>query len=76
MVTALQVLSAVVIVPLVLLILLHKGTGDGVGDMLGGGAGADLSKRSVGASRNLTALTVTAAAIWSLSAVVVALLTQ
>ncbi|AIF40856.1 preprotein translocase subunit SecG [Dermacoccus nishinomiyaensis] len=51
---------------LVLLILMHKGSGGGLSDMFGGGSGANLGGSSR-AERNLNRITVGAATIWILA---------
>ena len=51
---------------LVLLILMHKGSGGGLSDMFGGGSGANLGGSSR-AERNLNRITVGAATLWFLA---------
>lgn len=53
---------------LVMLILMHKGRGGGLSDMLGGGMSSSLGGSTV-AERNLTRITIAVAMIW-VSAVV------
>ena len=49
---------------LVLLILMHKGSGGGLSDMFGGGMSSSLGGSSI-AERNLNRITVAVAIIWT-----------
>ena len=59
----LQILLAITSLLLTLLILLHKGRGGGLSDMLGGGMSSGLSSSGV-AERNLNRFTVILGVTW------------
>jgi len=73
MLTVLWAVCAVAGVLLVALILVHKGSGDGLTDMFGGGGGG-VASRTASAGRNLTLFTVAVAAVWVASIVGIGLL--
>lgn len=58
---------------MIVLILMHKGRGGGLSDMLGGGISSSLGGSSV-AERNLDRITVGVAAAWVISIVALGLL--
>ena len=60
---ALQVIVVITGLILTLLILMHKGKGGGLSDMVGGGMTASLGSSSV-AERNLTRFTIVVALLW------------
>lgn len=60
---ALQVLLVLSSLFLVLLILMHKGSGGGLSDMFGGGVSSNLGGSSM-AERNLNRITVGVASMW------------
>ena len=60
---ALQVIVVITGLILTLLILMHKGKGGGISDMVGGGMTASLGSSSV-AERNLTRFTIVVALLW------------
>lgn len=71
-------LQAVVVLSslfLVLLILMHKGSGGGLSDMFGGGVSSSLGGSSI-AEKNLNRMTVIAGSIWSLAIVGLGLVTR
>jgi preprotein translocase subunit SecG len=61
--TSLLVLLAITSVLLTLLILLHKGSGGGIGDMFGGGVTNTMQSSGV-AERNLNRITVVLGLVW------------
>ena len=71
----LQVLLGLTSLLLTLLILLHKGRGGGVSDMLGGGMSSTLGSSGV-AERNLNRITIILALIWIASIVGLGLITK
>ena len=77
MITALTIALAVVLVItsvlLVVLILLHRGKGGGLSDLLGGGVSSSVGGSSV-AEKNLDRLTVGLGLIWAACIVAVGLL--
>ncbi|MCI7305688.1 MULTISPECIES: preprotein translocase subunit SecG [Trueperella] len=77
-----QVILIVCIVVLVLSsllligsILLHKGRGGGVSDVFGGGISTSMRSSGV-AERNLNRITVGVALVWTLSIVLIGLITK
>jgi preprotein translocase subunit SecG len=64
----LQVLLVVLGLLLTLLVLLHKGKGGGLSDMLGGGMSSTMSGSSV-AERNLDRFTVALGLVWGATVV-------
>ncbi len=60
---ALQALVVLSSLFLVLLILMHKGSGGGLSDMFGGGVSSNLGGSSV-AEKNLNRMTIIAGSIW------------
>jgi protein translocase, SecG subunit len=70
-----QVLLALTSILLTLMILLHKGRGGGLSDMLGGGVTSNLGSSGV-AERNLNRITVVVALVWVASIVALGLLTR
>lgn len=60
---------------LVLLILMHKGSGGGLSDMFGGGSSSNLGSSGV-AERNLNRFTVILGLTWGACIVVIGLLTK
>ena len=58
---------------LVLLILMHKGSGGGLSDMFGGGMTASLGSSSV-AERNLTRFTIVVGLLWFVAIVGIGLI--
>lgn len=71
-VLALQVISCLV---LIFLVLLHSGRGGGLSDMFGGGLGASAAGSTV-VEKNLDRITVVVALVFTLSSVALALLLQ
>ena len=63
-----QVLLVLSSLFLILLILMHKGSGGGMSDMFGGGVSSNLGGSSM-AERNLNRITVGVAAFWFASIV-------
>ncbi|MEY3029566.1 MAG: preprotein translocase subunit SecG [Actinomycetota bacterium] len=61
--TSLLVLLAITSVLLTLMILLHKGSGGGIGDMFGGGVSNTMQSSGV-AERNLNRITIVLGLIW------------
>ena len=61
-----QVLLVLSSLFLILLILMHKGSGGGMSDMFGGGTTSNLSGSSM-AERNLNRITVAMASVWFLA---------
>jgi len=61
--TSLLVLLAITSVLLTLMILLHKGSGGGMGDMFGGGVSNTMQSSGV-AERNLNRITVVLGLVW------------
>lgn len=61
--TSLLVLLAITSVLLTLMILLHKGSGGGIGDMFGGGVTNTMQSSGV-AERNLNRITVVLGLVW------------
>jgi len=60
---ALEVLLAITSLLLTLLILLHKGRGNGLSDMFGGGLSSTMSSSGV-AERNLNRITIILGLVW------------
>ena len=73
--TALLVLLAITSVLLILLILLHKGRGDGVADMFGGGVSSTMSSSGV-AERNLNRITIILGLVWVSVIIILGLFTR
>ena len=71
----LQVLLGLTSLLLTLLILLHKGRGGGLSDMVGGGMPSALGSSGL-AERNLNRFTVALALIWFVSIVALGLITK
>lgn len=71
----LGVLLAITSILLVLLILLHRGTGGGLSELFGGGITSGAAGSSV-ATRNLDRFTVALALIWAASIVATGLLVR
>ena len=69
------VLLALTSILLTLMILLHRGRGGGLSDMLGGGVTSNLGSSGV-AERNLNRITVVVALVWVSSIVVLGLFTR
>ena len=63
MIIAFTVLLIMTSLLLILLVLLHKGRGGGLSDILGGGVSSGLGGSSV-AERNLDRITIGAGVIW------------
>lgn len=59
----LEVIVVLASILLTLLILMHKGKGGGISDMLGGGLGASAGTSGV-AEKNLNRMTVIVALVW------------
>ena len=70
--TALLVITSCL---LILMVLLHKGSGGGLSDMFGGGVTSSLGASGV-AERNLNRITVILALIWITCIVVLGLITK
>ena len=75
MVLALEVLLLVTSVLLIVLVLLHKGKGGGLSDLLGGGVSTSLGGSSV-AERNLDRVTVGVGLIWAATIIALGLITK
>lgn len=71
--TGLQILLAVTSIPLIMLILMHKGQGGGMSEMFGGGMASGLKSSGV-AQRNLNRFTVVLGVVWALTIVALGLL--
>ncbi|MDR0950169.1 MAG: preprotein translocase subunit SecG [Candidatus Ancillula sp.] len=71
----LDVLLVVTSVLLVLLILLHKGRGGGLSDMFGGGIQSSAGSSGV-AEKNLNRFTLIMALLWTLSVILIGVLTK
>lgn len=65
MVIGLSIVLIVLSIVMVVLVLLHKGSGGGLSDMFGGGVTSSLGSSSV-VQRNLDRLTVVFAVLWFL----------
>ena len=72
---ALQVLLAITSLLLILMILLHKGRGGGLSDMLGGGVTSNVSSSGV-AERNLNRITIILGLVWLSTVVGIGLFTR
>ncbi|GAB3583954.1 preprotein translocase subunit SecG [Calidifontibacter terrae] len=72
---ALQALVVLSSLFLVLLILMHKGSGGGLSDMFGGGVSSNLGGSSV-AEKNLNRMTVIAGSVWAVSIIGLGLVTR
>ncbi len=68
MILFLQILLIVSSLLLILLVLLHRGRGDGLSSLFGGGMQSSLSGSSV-VEKNLDRLTLFVALIWTISIV-------
>lgn len=73
MITVFQILLIITSVLLIVLIMMHKAEGGGLGDMFGGAASSNVGTTSI-AERNLDRLTVGVGLVWAGSAVALALL--
>jgi preprotein translocase subunit SecG len=69
----LQVVLVTTSLFLTLLILLHKGKGDGMSDMFGGGVSSSLGGSSV-AEKNLDRFTIAVALVWTAAVVGIGLI--
>ena len=73
MIAAFQVVLAITSILLIVLVLLHKGKGGGLSDLVGGGMSSSLGGSSV-AERNLDRITIALALIWTAAIVGLGLL--
>lgn len=64
MILVLEILLVVTSLLLIALVLLHKGKGEGLSDMFGGGFSSTASGSSV-AERNLDRITIAVALVWA-----------
>ena len=71
----LQVVLGISSVLLTLLILLHKGRGGGLSDMVGGGMTASVGSSGL-AERNLNRFTIVLALVWFIAIVALGLITK
>ena len=71
----LQVLLGLTSLLLTLLILLHKGRGGGLSDMIGGGMSSAMGSSGL-AERNLNRFTVVLALVWFVAIVALGLITK
>jgi preprotein translocase subunit SecG len=73
--TSLLVLLAITSVLLTLMILLHKGSGGGIGDMFGGGVSNTMQSSGV-AERNLNRITIVLGLIWIVVIIILGLMNR
>ena len=71
----LQVILGITSLLLTLLILLHRGRGGGLSDMFGGGVTSNLGASGV-AERNLNLITVILGVVWTISIVILGIITK
>jgi len=70
-----QVVLGLTSLLLTLLILLHRGRGGGLSDMFGGGVTSNLGASGV-AERNLNLITVILGVVWTISIVILGIITK
>ncbi len=70
-----QVLLAIASVLLMVLILMHKGSGGGLSDMFGGGFTSSMSSSGV-AQRNLNRITFVVTVLWAIFIISINLMTK